>query len=445
MERKDEVKIYQKESVYEAFNHRLEYICSYFDHLIISFSGGKDSGLMLKLVHLYYESHEWMKKGIKVSVFYLDYEGNYQETKDYIERSMGKYPEFDYYHVCLPVSASCGISMSQSTWLPWDPEHQELWLNSIPPKAICLENQVFPFFKVGMSDYEFQSKFCQWLHREKEAVRTAVLVGIRAQESLNRYNAVTREETFSRFGTTNYSHRISQDVFNFYPMYDWLFEDIWRANAKFELDYNHLYDLYYQAGVPYKSMRVTNPFHQCGVHSLKLYQALEPATWGKLVGRVNGANFAALYGGAAAMGYRGAVLPKEHTWKSYVEFLLETLPEETRKVYRKKFKSSMDYWMKTGGALPENVVDELEELGSDFERLGPPTNKRKYKQRYEVIRFKDYPDDVPIKNFRLVPSYKRMCITILKNDTSCQYMGFGQTKDELQKKQEAMEKWETFL
>lgn len=85
------------------------------------------------------------------------------------------------------------------------------------------------------------------------------------------------------------------------------------------------------------------------------------------------------------------------------------------------------------GALLENVIDELEELGSDFERLGPPTNKRKYKQRYEVIRFKDYPDDVPIKNFRLVPSYKRMCITILKNDTSCQYMGFGQTKDELQK------------
>lgn len=445
MERKDEVKVYQNENVYEAFNHRLDYICSYFDHLIISFSGGKDSGLMLELVRLYYESHDWMKKGIKVSVFYLDYEGNYQETKDYIERSMGKYPEFDYYHVCLPVSASCGISMSQSTWLPWDPEHHELWLNSIPPEAICLENQEFPFFKVGMSDYEFQSKFCQWLHREKEVVRTAVLVGIRAQESLNRYNAVTREETFSRFGTTNFSHRISQDVFNFYPMYDWLFEDIWRANAKFELDYNHLYDLYYQAGVPYKSMRVANPFHQCGVHSLKLYQALEPATWGKLVGRVNGANFAALYGGTAAMGYRGAALPKGHTWKSYVEFLLETLPEETRKVYLKKFKSSMDYWMKTGGALPENVIDELEELGSDFERLGPPTNKRKYKQRYEVVRFKDYPDDVPIKNFRLVPSYKRMCITILKNDTSCQYMGFGQTKDELQKKQEAMEKWETFL
>ena len=76
-------------------------------------------------------------------------------------------------------------------------------------------------------------------------------------------------------------------------------------------------------------------------------------------------------------------------------------------------------------------------------------HKKAFMQQHfdEIIEFAELQDfvDVPIKNFRLVPSYKRMCITILKNDTSCQYMGFGQTKDELQKKQEAMEKWETFL
>ena len=69
--------------------------------------------------------------------------------------------------------------------------------------------------------------------------------------SLNRYNAVTREETFSRFGTTNFSHRISQGVFNFIQCIDWLFEDIWRANAKFELDYNHLMICTIRLGVPY--------------------------------------------------------------------------------------------------------------------------------------------------------------------------------------------------
>ena len=437
-------KVFQSDNVYTAFIKRLDYICKYFDHIIVSFSGGKDSGLMLELVYRYYKENNLKNKGIKLSVFYLDYEGNYKETTEYVQRCMGKFEEVDYYHVCLPVSASCGISMSQSTWLPWDPEKKELWLNEIPNNAIHIDNHEFPFFEIGMSDYDFQSKFCQWLHFEKKANKTAVLVGIRAQESLNRYNAVTRTETFSRFGVVPWSYRIAHNVFNFYPIYDWLFDDIWVANAKFNFDYNHLYDLYFQAGVPYKAMRVANPFHQCGVKSLKLYQALEPNTWGKLVGRVNGANFAAMYGGTKAMGYKGISLPDGHTWKSYVEFLLNTLPKKTREIYIKKFKASINYWTQRGGALPTSVVNQLDN-NFHFERLGPPQNNRKYKQEYEIVKFTEYPDDASNKNFRLIPSYKRMCITILKNDTSCQYMGFGQTKDELQKKKEAMKKWETFL
>lgn len=438
-------KVYLDDNVYTAFIKRLNYICKYFDHIIVSFSGGKDSGLMLELVHQYYQNYNLKSKRVKVSVFYLDYEGNYRETKEYIQRCMGKFEEFSYYHICLPISASCGVSMYQSTWLPWDPENEQIWLNEIPDNAIHLANQEFPFFEIGMSDYEFQTKFCQWLHYKKEANRTAILVGIRAQESLNRYNAVTRTETFSRFGVIPWSHRRAHNIFNFYPMYDWLFEDIWIANARFNFDYNRLYDLYFQAGVSYKSMRVANPFHQCGVQSLKLYQALEPDTWGKLVGRVNGANFGAIYGGTKTMGYNGISLPEGHTWKSYVEFLLNTLPLKTREIYLKKFKSSVNYWTKRGGALPVSVINQLNDNNFKFERLGSPKNNRKYKQEYEIIKFIEYPDDAPNKNFRLIPSYKRMCIAILKNDTSCQYMGFGQTKDELQKKKEAMKKWGTLL
>ncbi|KXT59429.1 DUF3440 domain-containing protein [Lactococcus sp. DD01] len=434
-------KSYQTINVYEAFNQRLEYIFSYFDHVVISFSGGKDSGVMLELVQRYYETHHLEKKKIKVSVFYMDYEGNYQLTNDYVRRSLGKYENFDYYHVCMPVSASCGISMYQSTWLPWDPNSKEIWVKDIPKNSINLYNHDLPFFKIGMSDYEFQSRFCQWLHQKTEATRTAVLVGIRAQESLNRYTAVTRKETFSRFGTVSYSKRVFHNVFNFYPIYDWLFEDVWIAIAKFNLDYNRLYDVFFQAGVPFKFMRVANPFHQCGIQSLKLYKEIEPETWGKLVGRVNGANFASIYGKTSAMGYREAQLPKGHTWQSYVDFLLRTLPTKTKKIYCKKFESSIKYWTEKGGALPVKVVGELMETSLNFEKLGAPQNNRQYKQDYEVIRFRNYPDDIPLRSFRLLPSYKRMCITILKNDSSCQYMGFTQTKDELQEKQEAMEKW----
>jgi predicted phosphoadenosine phosphosulfate sulfurtransferase len=435
-------KKYIEINVFDAAMGRLDFIFSKFDHVVVAFSGGKDSGLLLELVNMYYTQR---KPAARVSVYHIDYEGNYRHTIDYVARCMGKYPYFDYYHLCMPISASCGVSMYQSTWMPWNPEERHLWLRDYPENAITLENHRFDFFTAGMADYVFQTKFGKWLHRETGARRTAVLVGIRAQESLNRYHAVTRSDAFRMFGTVPYSTRISMHVFNFYPIYDWTVEDIWTANGRFGLDYNKLYDLYYLAGVPMGDMRVANPFHDCGVESLKLYRAIEPDTWSRLVGRVNGANFGAIYGGTKAVGYKEISLPEEHTWKSYVKFLLASLPEKTRNIYLRKFESSFTYWLVKGGALPVTIVEELRKSDLKFESLGKPQGNRKYTSEYEVVRFIEYPDDIGVRDFRLVPSYKRMCITILKNDTSCKYMGFGQTKDELQKGKEAMTLWSNLI
>ncbi|EAG1184430.1 DUF3440 domain-containing protein, partial [Listeria monocytogenes] len=53
--------------------------------------------------------------------------------------------------------------------------------------------------------------------------------------------------------------------------------------------------------------------------------------------------------------------------------------------------------------------------------------------------------DLKIKEFASVPTYKRMCIAILKNDYTCKYMGFGQTKLELEKRKSALEKYNNIL
>lgn len=436
-------KIFCKQNVLEAFMERMEFVFSHFDHIIVAFSGGKDSGLLLELLNLYYMGLK--KPSVRISVYHIDYEGNYQYTIDYVSRCVGKYPYFDYYHLCMPISASCGVSMHQSTWMPWDPAQRDLWIKEMPPNAISLEHHEFDFFEMGMSDYLFQTKFGKWLHRKNRASRTAVLVGIRAQESLNRYHAVTRDGYATCFKGIGYSTRISENIYNIYPLYDWTVDDVWTANYKYGFDYNKLYDLFYLAGVSPADMRVANPYHICGVDSLKLYRAIEPNTWGKLIGRVNGANFGAIYGGTKAMGYKNITLPKGHTWKSYTEFLLNTLPEKTADIYRKKFDASLYYWLERGGALPLRTVEELERMGIKMERLGKPKGNRRYKTEYEMVRFFTYPDRVYSRDFRLIPSYKRMCITILKNDTSCKYMGFGQTKDELQKQKEAMEAWQNIM
>lgn len=179
----------------------------------------------------------------------------------------------------MPISVSCGVSIYQSTWLPWYPDKKYLWLNSSPWDAFILENHEFTFFQTGMRDYIFQQKLSQWLHQKKNTKSTAVLIGLRAQESLNRYATVTRENTTTMFGTIRYSYRIYHNVFNFYPQYDWKVEDIWTAYWKFDWYYNKLYDLYYQAGGSLGEMRTANPFHDSGLHFLRLYQAIEPDNW----------------------------------------------------------------------------------------------------------------------------------------------------------------------
>ena len=44
------IKQHLKQNVYEAFLERLKFIFEEFDNIYISFSGGKDSGLLLNLV-----------------------------------------------------------------------------------------------------------------------------------------------------------------------------------------------------------------------------------------------------------------------------------------------------------------------------------------------------------------------------------------------------------
>ena len=57
----------------------------------------------------------------------------------------------------------------------------------------------------------------------------------------------------------------------------------------------------------------------------------------------------------------------------------------------------------------------------------------------------DYLDDIDIEEFREIPSYKRMCICILKNDHVCKYMGFALTKKEKQRRGKVMQKYENIM
>jgi predicted phosphoadenosine phosphosulfate sulfurtransferase len=53
----------------------------------------------------------------------------------------------------------------------------------------------------------------------------------------------------------------------------------------------------------------------------------------------------------------------------------------------------------------------------------------------------DYLDDINIDEFKDIPTYKRMCVCIMKNDHLCKYMGFSLNKTERELRSSASEKY----
>ena len=57
----------------------------------------------------------------------------------------------------------------------------------------------------------------------------------------------------------------------------------------------------------------------------------------------------------------------------------------------------------------------------------------------------EYLDDISLPEFSHLPTFKRICICILKNDHACKYMGFAPNKSETQRRKKIMEKYESLL
>lgn len=427
------MKKYLDINVYEATQERLSYIFDNFDKVLVAFSGGKDSGVTLNLTYDYAKKHNMLHK---LAVYHLDYEAQYQMTTDYVTETFERLDDIERFWLCLPIKAQSAVSNFEYGWIPWNEDEKDIWVREMPKyDYVVNENNVSFNFSKGEWDYDIQKRFTDWY---SEGRRVATLIGIRTTESLNRWRAIKGNHKLE-----NEKQWIVKEgnTFKTYPIYDWTTEDIWICNAKFGYSYNKLYDLYYQAGLKIDEMRVASPFNDAAISTLKLYKVIDPNNWAKMVGRVKGVNFSGIYGGTTAMGWKSIKLPEGHTWKSYMYFLLDTLPEEVRQNYLNKLETSIKFWREKGGVLDDETINELKQLDIDFE-VGEKTN---YKTDKKPVTFKEYPDDLDVTNFKLVPTYKRMCVCIMKNDHLCKYMGFSQTKAETQRRREAVEKYENIL
>lgn len=386
-------KKYLGKNVYEATKERIEFVFDNFPRVYVSYSAGKDSTVMLHMV-----ADEARKRGKRFGVLIIDLEGMYKLTIDHMREEIEQYKDLiDLYWVALPIHLRNAVSVYGPFWKCWDPKKKDAWIREQPKEAITDPNY-FPFFRDGMEFEEFVPEFGEWY---SQGELTACLVGIRTQESLNRWRTIA-SRTKERFQDKQYTTKVTNHVYNVYPIYDWKTEDIWVYHAKnSDKPYNKLYDYMYKAGLALKHMRICQPYGDDQRRGLWLFHIIEPETWAKIVARVNGANGGALYIKETGNinGYRGVAKPEGHTWKSFGMLLLESMPPKVRVHYENKVWSFERWWKDRG--YPEGLPDEAP---------------------YELEKEK------------LAPSWRRVCKSLLRNDFWCKGLGYSQTKSTAYKK-----------
>jgi predicted phosphoadenosine phosphosulfate sulfurtransferase len=421
-------------NVYDASQERMKFIFDNFPRIYVSFSGGKDSGVMLNLMVDYMRKHGITKK---IGVMILDNEANYEHSLKFMRELLDANLDLlDVYWCCLPITLPCTVSSYAVEWQCWGERDKERWIRPMPPQpyVVNMQNCPFDYFREDMPYDEFWDKFGDWY---AQGQRCACLIGIRTVESLNRFRAIMNREKVMLDGQI-WTKQNTDYVYNCYPIYDWRTEDIWTANAKFGWKHNELYDIFYMAGVPVHKMRVASPFMSESKSSLGLYRVIDPHTWARLCARVQGANFIATYG--KQLGYRSFKLPPGHTWKSFTKFLLDTLPKEVSENFRMRFRQSLQYWGNVGRGIPDAIIEELRQHGIPFTTNGLTRHGGQTLTRVVIRKVPDHLDMLSCNN-AIVTSWKRFAVTILKNDHTCKYMGLAPTKEQALRQREIMEKY----
>ena len=392
-------KTYLPMNVNDAADSRFARIFDDFDKICVSFSGGKDSTVLLDKA-----AKVAAARGRVIDVLFIDWEAQYQATIDHVTEALTGRPELRVWWVCLPMSTCNESSFHEPMWTAWDETQKARWVRPLPEHpGVINDPSRFPWYRQGMTFEEFVPAFNLWYAGEE---KTAFLVGIRSDESLNRFRAIKREAGRKRYDKLPWTTQVAKNAYNFYPLYDWRVEDIWTYIGRSAIPYNHIYDRMYRAGMGLHEMRICEPYSREARKHLDKYHQLEPQTWEKIAARAGGVNFGKLYGSSELLGYRKITKPETLTWKQYAAILLDSLPAPLQAHYRRRIDVFIGWFVKNRG------WDDLKEES-----------------------------DLALEMKNQGGSWRMVCRTLLRNDYLCTHLCFQMNKNELDKFEALKEKY----
>lgn len=364
--------------VYTLACERVAYLFDTYDHVAVSFSGGKDSTAVLNVALEVAHSNPRYERHLPLRAVFFDEEALPFETEEYVRR-VGQQDDVNLEWYCLPVQHRNACSRKSPFWWPWAPEDEAKWCRPLPPEALTALNG----FPIWPAETRLSIPDANGLLFPPGMGNCVMLLGIRGAESLSRLRllrqAASREHNWIvRYGD---SPTARGNVWKAYPVYDWTTGDVWTAPALKNWDYNRAYDRLEMAGMGHSAQRCSPAFGEEPIGGLWVFAECFPDVWERMVDRVPGVGAAVRYARTELYGY--GKRPEKPAGMTWPEFITHYLTKHDPKAVA-KFASRMRMFMQlhySRTPLPIAAKAPCPETGLCWDFLLTSAMRGDYKER----------------------------------------------------------------